>query len=313
MADLQIPGLAPWMSEADYHADSLTPVPSLSSTLARLVLNRSPKHAWTAHPRLNPSQEPRHSEAFDIGKGCHTLLLGRGAGVHVIEAEDWRSGAARAERDDARAAGLVPMLGQQFDATMRMVKSVQDRLAQMHIAIEPGRTEIPAYAEIDGVLCRAMVDCAPTDPRLPLMDLKTCEDASPGACIRAVTGYGLDVQCRWYQEVWEAATGEKRRLRLVFVEKSPPHEVSIVELYADPGDPADWSADAAAKCAEARRIWAECMRDGEWPGYDPRIAQIGAPSWHRADWEARETGQPVTRAALERARAWQAPLEGDAV
>ena len=310
-ATLHIPGLAPWLSEADYHADRLTPVPSLSSSLARTLLERSPRHAWAQHPRLNPDHQPRNSEAFDIGKACHTLVLGRGAGVHVIDAEDWRGKDARAERDAARAVRVTPMLAHQYAAARVMAEAVRSRLKRVGMSIEDGCTEIPAFAEVDGVLCRAMIDHAPSAPRLPLMDLKTCEDASPEACMRAVTGYGYDVQARWYQEVWEAATGEARRLRFVFVEKAPPHEISIIELHSDADHEADWSADAASKCAEARRIWRECLTAGEWPGYPPRVAVLGAPAWHRARWADRETGRPVIEKpsadALRAAREFQAP------
>jgi hypothetical protein len=117
------------------------------------------------------------------------------------------------------------------------------------------------------------------------------------------------VQIAHYLQVWEAATGEKRRMRLVFVEKEPPYEISVVELLNDPGDDGDWMQDASRKCDEARRIWSECMTDNQWPGYPGQVAIIGAPVWHRKTWAERETGLPVTRAAMDRARAWQSPLE----
>ena len=68
------------MPEADYHADPC-PEPSLSSTLARLMVNRSPRHAWTASPRLNPDHEPVNKETFDVGRAAHAVLLGRGAPI----------------------------------------------------------------------------------------------------------------------------------------------------------------------------------------------------------------------------------------
>ncbi len=46
------PGLHRLEAEA-CHRDP-APAPSLSSTLARLLLRRSPAHAWHASPRLNP-------------------------------------------------------------------------------------------------------------------------------------------------------------------------------------------------------------------------------------------------------------------
>lgn len=40
------------LPSAEYHADP-APEPSLSATLAKLLISRSPRHAWMASPRLN--------------------------------------------------------------------------------------------------------------------------------------------------------------------------------------------------------------------------------------------------------------------
>jgi hypothetical protein len=56
----------------EYHRDP-APAPSLSSTLARVLLNQSPLHAWTASPRLNPMWEPKDSATFDIGRAASGL------------------------------------------------------------------------------------------------------------------------------------------------------------------------------------------------------------------------------------------------
>lgn len=298
-----------------YHADLISPAPSLSSTLARLILNRSPRHAWHASPRLNPDFEPIEKKTFDIGRAAHRCVLGKGGDyVAYPDAVLAKNGAAstaeaREWAEEMRSRGMTPLKAAEVDAVHDMAESIIRRLSDMGIAFPPARSELTAIAEIDGVMCRAMIDHAPEDPRQPLWDLKTCMDASPEAVIRSVTGWGYDIQAAHYLRVWGAATGEKRRMRFVMVEKEAPFEVSVVELLNDPGDDADWFVDADAKCAEARRIWGECLRDNQWPGYDRRIALIGAPVWHRKTWADRETGLPVTPTALSRARAMQSPLE----
>ena len=50
-------GLHLGVIEAEYHADP-APEPSLSRSLAHTLLTRSPRHAWQAHPRLNPAWLP---------------------------------------------------------------------------------------------------------------------------------------------------------------------------------------------------------------------------------------------------------------
>jgi hypothetical protein len=287
----------------------------LSSTLARLILDRSPLHAWTAHPRLNPDWQPTERKVFDIGRAAHRAVLGRGGEYVAIPDELLASNGAistkeaKAFIEGARAQGLTPLKAAEVDQIQTMAARVEARLQSMGIRFDAGRSELAALAQIDGVWCRAMIDQAPADPRLPLYDLKTCEDASPEAVTASVARYGYDVQAAHYLDVWKEATGETRRFRFVFVEKQPPHEVAVVELHNKPGDEADWFDHARAACADARRIWGECLQSGEWPGYPARVAVIGAPGWHTARMENRAAIRPRApdAATLNAAAAWQSP------
>ena len=285
------PGVYADIPDAMYHADDLGDRPSLSSTLARLILNRSPRHAWAAHPKLNPLHESKDSATFDIGRAIHRAILGRGGDYAAIPANlisddgGVRSKAARDWVSEARAAGLTPLKADVVTQIEAIASVAKAKLAAMGIRLDPSRSEMSALAEIDGVLCRCRVDNAPLDPRLPLYDVKSCEDASPDAVIRSIAGYGYDSQAAFYLDTWFAATGDRRKMRFIFVEKAAPYEVSVVELYAKPGDEADWMDDAHGKAAEARRVWGECLTSGDWPGYPPHIAMVGAPGWYRQKWE----------------------------
>ena len=298
------------IEEGEYHEDSIPPVAGLSSTLARLMIERSPRHAWTASARLNPEHVARNSTAFDIGRAAHSMLLGHGADVAVVHADDWTTKSARQDRDEARAAGMTPMLIGQYEVLDTMVQIARGRLRQFGIAIDPARAELAAYAEVDAVWCRALIDYAPADPRLPLIDIKTCEDASPEACVRSVASYGYDVQAAHYLATWEAATSERRGFRFVFIEKSPPHEVSVVDLHAGDDD-ADWMLTAHDKAREARLLWGDCLRSGQWPGYPSQVAVIGAPAWRTQQWADRPRRADPSPKVLAAAHRWQAP-HGDA-
>jgi hypothetical protein len=301
----------------EYHRDQLCPTPSLSSTLARLVLNRSPRHAWVASPRLNPDWLPTDSANFDIGRAAHRAVLGAGADFVAIPydllSDDGgvRSKAAKDWVADARAEGLTPLKPEVVDQIGDMADAVRTHLAACGIKLDPARSELTALAQIEGVACRAMVDNAALDPRLPIYDFKTTTDASPEGVVKAVAAYGYDVQAAFYLDTWRAATGEDRRFRFVFVEKEPPFEVAVVELYRKPGDEADWFDHANALARDARRIWGECLTSGQWPGYPARVAVIGAPGWHTAKMEARAMlkapSDKPTNETLARASAWQAP------
>lgn len=301
-----------------YHLDPCER-PSLSSTLAREMLSRSPRHAWVKSPRLNPNWQPETKETFDTGRAAHALILGKGAGYMVYPPEVLAANGAvstRAAKEwegEVRAAGLTPIKAGTEETLLAMHSVMQEALSEMGITLDPARSEVTAIAEIDGVMCRARIDNAPADKRRPLIDLKTTTDASPDACIKAVEGYSLDFQAAHYQDTWFHATGERRRFLFLFQEKSAPYEVGAVELYAKQGDEADWMQDAYGKAAEARRQWRQCLETGAWPGYPRKIAVVGARSFYRQRWEnytapePREIAPKPTAEALARARDWQSP------
>lgn len=310
------PGIHAGIPEGRYHADLLCGSPTLSSTLARTLLARSPLHAWTAHPRLNPAWEPTEKKTFDIGRAAHRAVLGRGGDYVAYPGEMLASNGAastkeaKAWAEDQRAEGRTPLKADEVDQIGAMALAVDRQLTAMGISLDAARSEMVALAEVDGVMCRAMIDNAPADPRFPLYDLKSTTDASPEALAKTVATYGYDLQAAHYLAVWKAATGEDRRFRIIFVEKEAPYGVQVAELYRKPGDEADWFDHADALAADARRIWGECLRTGQWPGYPARVAVIGAPGWHLTkmdDRSGRAAASKPTAETVARASAWQSP------
>ena len=179
------------LSSAEYHADP-APEPSLSATLAKLIVGKSPLHAWFASPRLNPNRVQIDKKTFDIGRAAHRAVLGEGDDYVAIPDEllsaDGKA-TTKAAKDfvaEARASNRVPLKQSEVDQVNAMGEVARHRLAERGIILDPSRSELAAVAQIDGVWCRAMFDNVPADPKLPIWDFKTCEDASPAACLRRV-------------------------------------------------------------------------------------------------------------------------------
>lgn len=302
--------------EADrYHADP-APEPSLSSTIARLLLRRSPAHAWHASPRLNPDWQPVEKAHFDIGRAAHRALLGAGADYAVIPDEllDARGAAstkaAKAWIEEARQDGLTPIKADVATQIETMATICRVRLRDAGLELEPERSELAALAQIDGTWCRCMADNAPERAlgRLGplLVDFKTTTDANPAAIERAVMTYGYDLQAAHYVDTWRAATGETRAFVFVFQEKEPPHEVAIALLAGEALEIGQRQA------REARQLWRACVESGDWPGYEGGIHQIRLPDFYTARWLESESQlhaarDRISRGALEAAHRWQAP------
>jgi hypothetical protein len=103
-----------------YHSD---PVPggSLSSGGARKLLPPSCP-ALFRHWATN-GQPPK--AAFDFGHAAHLLVLGAGPPLAVVDADDWRTKNARAERDAAYRDGAVPILRADHDIVQAIATAIR--------------------------------------------------------------------------------------------------------------------------------------------------------------------------------------------
>lgn len=316
---LDLPHLSPGLYDLPaevYHADPCER-PSLSSTLAKKMLAESPLHAWTASPRLNPNYEPTDSKTFDIGRAAHRAILGKGGDYVAYPDGILASNGAASTKEamawakEQRAAGRTPLKAADVDQVGAMADVLRRAVADMGIVLDPEHSERVAIAEIDGVMCRTMIDNAHPDPRRPLIDFKTIQSATPEACKRAVESYGYDVQWAHYAQTWQAVTGDKRDFIFIFQEKEPPFEVGVVRLLSSTNHSEDWYEDASDKIASARATWRECLQTGIWPGYPRLIMEIGASPYYRQRWQDQSArasiAKTITRESIARAAAWQSP------
>ncbi len=264
------------LPSAEYHADP-APEPSLSATLAKLIIKRSPLHAWHASPRLNPDCQPVHKKTFDIGRAAHRAILGSGDDYEVIPASLLgKNGAAstteaKAFIASARDRNVTPLKADEVEQIEAMRTVAHAHLLECGVTLDPERSELCAVAQVDGIWCRAMFDNVSWSG--PIWDFKTIEDASPDACMRAILNYGYDIQAEHYRAVWQAATGEVRPFVFIFQEKSEPYAVTLIRLSGS------FEAMAKRRAARARKIWADCTTAGKWPGYPLGMHEIDAPAW----------------------------------
>jgi hypothetical protein len=280
------------LAAADYHADKLKDVPTFNSGTANTILTRSPLHAWTAHPRLNPDWQPDDDSKYDVGTVAHSLLLEGTANVDVCDYPEWRTKDAREARDASRANKRTPLLAHQFEEVMGMCNAVAKQLQAFDVdpvpltAGKPEQTMVWQDAQY-GVWCRGRIDWL-HDDLSAIDDLKTTtRSAHPEAFAKNLYSYGCDVQAAFYLRGLHAYLGETLHphpiaWRWVVVETSPPYGLSVIE----PG-PAVLEL-ANAKVDAALKLWAECLERDSWPGYPTKVATAELPAWEEARWLARE-------------------------
>jgi hypothetical protein len=270
-----------------YHADNLGDgQPSLSASIANVLLASSPKHAWAKHPRLNPAYAKEAEAKYDVGTACHSLLLeGRNA-IAVVDADSWRTKDAQALRDSFRAEGRVPLLAKDALDVALMCEAIQDQLD--HLEIDPpllsqGQPEQTLlWHEPNGVCCRARVDWL-ADDHTYVTDIKTTSrSANPSKFSRTMFDLGYDVQAAFYRRGVERLTGIVPEFRLLVCETSAPYAVSVMGLAPSAVELAD------AKVDYAIATWARCLESGVWPSYPTQVAYAEPPAWELARWLEKE-------------------------
>lgn len=269
-----------------YHADPADQ-PSLSSTIARKLLDTSPLHAWTDHPKLNPNYQPRESNrAFDIGGACHSMLLEGHDAVTVVDHDSWRTNDAKAQREDAYAFGKIPLLAHEAETVLAMCKTVQAQIRKRGLLTD-GKPEQTLIWHDGQTSCRARVDWLTNDHTL-VQDIKTTSrTANPDKFSRTLYDLGYHVQAEFYCRGVEALTGRRPEFELIVCETAAPFAVTVHSL-----SPAGWSL-AAAQVDYAIELWGRCLARNEWPGYDARVAFAEPPGWLEAQWLERELREEV--------------------
>lgn len=273
---------------ATYHADELGDQPTLSSSIAHLLCERTPRHAWTAHPRLNPNFERKDEKRWDIGTAAHALLLeGRALEdvAMVIDFPNWQTRASRELRDEARAEGKIPLLGKDADGVIAMVGAAREQLGQLDVSPTPladGKPEQTLLWEEDGITCRALVDWLHDDQRF-IDDLKTTSaSADPARWSRTAFTIGADLQTAFYLRGVQQLTGIHAELRYIVIETYPPYALSVNSL-----SPAALAV-GQQKVTRAFELWRECLANDRWPGYPRRVAYAELPPWEEVRWMERE-------------------------
>jgi hypothetical protein len=240
------------IADAEYRA-----LDALGSTDVNRLLKAPALYRWH---RDNPEQP---SAAFDLGSAVHSVLLG-GRDVVAIDAPDWRSTSARAERDRIRDGGGIPLLAKEYAQASDMAAAVAASTDLLD-----GQHEVPGLAEHDGVPIKGKADVL--HPGAGIVDLKTTASAHPDALARSILTYGYHVQAAHYLEVF--AAGEQWDYLIVAVEKAPPYLVTTVLLDET------WIDLGRTRCHEAYETWTACAATDTWPGYAQGVVRLPMPAW----------------------------------
>ncbi len=281
------PGIYRGVADADYRSDPC-PSPSLTQSISKTLLERSPWHAWVGSAALNPRWTPDDDDKkFDLGNVAHALILGRGKDFEVLSFDNWTTKASKEARAEAKEAGKVPILTDQFDRAveMKLAANVQIASHEDRYAFTSGSAEVMICWEEDGTWFRSLVDWLHDD-------LRTVDDykSTSFSVAEHVLGYraeaaGWHIQAAFIErglDILDPDGAGRRKFRFIAQETDEPHALNVMHMTEH------WMTMGRKKVNAAVEMWKSCMKTNRWPGYSRRGITPEYPSYKETQWLARE-------------------------
>ncbi|MFE7510124.1 PD-(D/E)XK nuclease-like domain-containing protein [Streptomyces sp. NPDC057540] len=249
-----------------YHQDPI-PGGSLSSTgIRRLADTPARFKHFLDHP------EP-YKPAFEFGTAAHTVILGDGPELIVVDEDLWNTKETKAKVAAIRAAGNVPLKREAKQRIDDMAEALA-RHSEAADIFQPGAgvaEQSAFWPDPRGVWRRVRFDWLSDG----IADYKTTPSVHPDALQKTVEKWGYHVQDAFYREtaIELGLIPADGFFKFVFQEKQPPYLVQVVEL--------DFPARAIGAEITDRAIhtYLHCMATGEWPAYGDTTTYLSLPAW----------------------------------
>ena len=274
---------------ADYHADPC-PEPSLSCSLRENAVRLVGAARLLRAPAPQPTRRVRDRRSLRVGTAAHALLLEGRDTMVVIDAPDWRTKAAKEQRDAARDSWPDPAPrarrpGRRRDGR-RAARSPApaDRRRRADVHRRPAEQTL-VWCE-DDVWCRARLRLAadrPVRDRRLQDNRRQCQPRGVGAddVQRRPRPAGRVVPARAARHYRRTA---RRPGRLPL--RRPGDDRAVRPQCHRPEPRRDVLAEK--KCLYALEQFREALASGDWRGYPRRTAYATLPAWEEARWLEKE-------------------------
>lgn len=266
--------LTNWTTE-EYFNQSKCNVPAFSYSVAKTLIQKSPRHAYLEHAKLG-GQAKERTKSMDIGQAVHTALLGKGDKFIKSPYDDFRSKEAKEWRD-SQPSDVIILKSNEFEKIDEIKSHFYAQMMDCGLwgVFESSQNELIAEYEYDGIYTISMLDAFNENYGV-IFDIKTTTDASPDACQRKIIDFGYDLQSTLYKKAVEIIrpnlTG-KVRFIFLFIEVEAPYCLTSIELDNM------FQYIGEFKLNKAANIWRECIDTNIWPNYSQDIIIIEPPKW----------------------------------
>lgn len=284
------PGVYRGVPIEQYHRDTdLFDGFSISSSGLRQVLDR-PSLYWGFSPYNPEPFDQEEKRALEFGKAAHMLLLGEAdfSTRYVLRPATYPDDKGGEKPWSANSNWCKAWLAEQAKAGrvvitdteighIRQIAAALRHKEPIRLGLMNGRIERSLFTKHGNIWLKARPDVVPNDSG-DFVDLKTAASVDNDSLSKAVYGNGYFVQAGLLRMVVRDVLGPDAfsSFTFVFVEKAPPYDVRIMQLKDEDIDLGEQMARRAIATVE------ECLKRGEWPGYDgfaQDISWLEMPSW----------------------------------
>ena len=253
------------ISNADYHAD-----PAVSASQLKTVM-QSPYHFWSRYVDENRvAMVP--TQAMRLGSLTHCAVLEPDELTKRYQlAPDRRTKEGKAAVVEMAAAGIEAVSEADLAQALQMADAVRSN-PTASLLLAAGAAEQSFWWDdiATGMRCKCRPDWFDGET---IVDLKTCQDASPAGFAKAVAAFHYQLQAAHYL----CGTLAKRFI-FVAVEKSAPFATACYELDAQA------MVHGSVSRHNALQRIQDCRAINEWPGYtDGGIQTLQLPGWALKD------------------------------
>lgn len=253
------------MTEQEYHA-----LKHLSKSAIDLLLS-CPAHykAW-----LENADEHKSTPAMDFGRAFHKLTLEPQDFCAEFTVTDLSMSTKEGKAFKAALpAGVQILKEEDYTKAQLMADAVREH-PQAKFLFQNYEAEKTILWEHDTIQCKARIDIlASIHGRLFAADLKSCESANPADLPKHIANYGYHRQAWWYMDGLKRLGTPAEAFLFIFVEKSYPHLVTIVQM-----DDAAMNK-AGDECLRAVDTLKQCRETHLYPCYTRDILTISLPKW----------------------------------
>ena len=235
------------------------------------LMGRSPAHYWA---KLNaPPITPTPAMVFGtlVHRACLEPEKLKGSFAVKPSDMDFRGKEGKTWRDSQ----TVPIIdAEQASALTQIAEQIQKHEFAGDI-LKNAYCEVSQFKrrEGSGLMLKGRIDAYTMhEDYETLVDIKTTDDASPGAFSRTIANFGYAEQAAFYLDLTGAT-----RFYFIAVEKAPPYAIAIYKLDAKSIETGREKNNRNLDLLEM------CEKTGQWAGYFEGIQEIKLPAWAKGE------------------------------